>query len=120
MSGAFHGKYAGCFVSTGGPGGGQESTVIASMSTLTHHGFIYVPLGYKPVFGKTPHALLKIITRTNVRLAELNNVTEVRGGSPWGAGTFAGDGTRQPTALELKVATAQGKAFYEAVAKAHP
>ncbi|KAI8940016.1 Minor allergen Alt a 7 [Plenodomus lindquistii] len=102
-SGAFWGKYAGVFVSTGTQGGGQESTVIASMSTLTHHGFIYVPLGYKTVF------------------AQLSNMDEVHGGSAWGAGTFAGgDGSRQPSALELTVAEAQGKAFYETVAKAHP
>jgi NAD(P)H dehydrogenase (quinone) len=43
------------FISTGTLGGGQESTAIASMSTLTHHGFIYVPLGYKTAFGKQPH-----------------------------------------------------------------
>jgi NAD(P)H dehydrogenase (quinone) len=49
--GSFWGKYAGLFVSTGTQGGGQESTCIASMSTLTHHGFIYVPLGYKTTFG---------------------------------------------------------------------
>jgi NAD(P)H dehydrogenase (quinone) len=47
-------------------GGGQESTVISSMSTLAHHGFIYVPLGYKTVFG------------------QLTNISEVHGGSPWG------------------------------------
>lgn len=29
----------------------------------------------------------------------------------------SGDGSRQPTAKELDVAKAQGKAFYEAVAK---
>jgi len=101
--GGFWGKYAGLFISTGTPGGGQESTAIASMSTLTHHGFIYVPLGYKTAFGM------------------LTNLDEVHGGSPWGAGTFAGgDGSRQPTELELNIASAQGKAFYEAVAKAHP
>lgn len=71
QTGAFWGKYAGVFVSTGTPGGGQESTVIAAMSTLTHHGIIYVPLGYKTVFGT------------------LADLTEVRGGSPWGAGTFS-------------------------------
>jgi NAD(P)H dehydrogenase (quinone) len=50
----------------------------------------------------------------------LANLDEIHGGSPWGAGTFsAGDGSRQPTELELNIATAQGKAFYEAVAKAH-
>lgn len=70
-SGAYWGKYAGIFVSTGTPGGGQESTVMSSLSTLTHHGLIYVPLGYKHSFG------------------QLANISEVRGGSPWGAGTFA-------------------------------
>jgi len=101
QTGGFWGKYAGLFVSTGTPGGGQESTAIASMSTLAHHGFIYVPLGYKTVFG------------------QLTNLSEVHGGSPWGAGTFAaGDGSRQPSALELEIATEQGKAFYGHVSKA--
>jgi len=53
--------------------------------------------------------------------AQLSNLEEIHGGSPWGAGTFsAGDGSRQPTELELSIATAQGKAFYEAVSKAYP
>ncbi|PYH99996.1 flavo protein WrbA [Aspergillus ellipticus CBS 707.79] len=99
-SGGYWGKYAGLFISTGTQGGGQESTALASMSTLAHHGFIYVPLGYKTVFG------------------QLANLNEVHGGSAWGAGTFAGaDGSRQPTTLELEVAEAQGKAFYEHLAK---
>jgi NAD(P)H dehydrogenase (quinone) len=71
MSGGLWGKYAGVFVSTATPGGGQESTVIASMSTLTHHGIIYVPLGYK------------------TSMPILGDLSEVHGGSPWGAGTFA-------------------------------
>lgn len=29
------------------------------------------------------------------------------------------DGSRQPTPLELQIAEAQGKAFYETAAKAH-
>jgi len=70
-TGALWGKYAGVFVSTAGLGGGQESTVIASISTLAHHGINYVPLGYKPAFPI------------------LTNLAEVHGGSPWGAGTFA-------------------------------
>ncbi|CAI7675999.1 unnamed protein product [Penicillium manginii] len=99
-TGGYWGKYAGLFISTGTPGGGQESTALAAMSTLTHHGFLYVPLGYKTTF------------------AQLSNLSEVHGGSPWGAGTFAGaDGSRQPSALELEIAEAQGKAFYETVAK---
>ncbi|KAI0037166.1 NADH-quinone oxidoreductase [Vararia minispora EC-137] len=99
--GALSGKFAGVFVSTAGLGGGQESTVFASLSTLAHHGISYVPLGYKHAF------------------AQLSNLSEVHGGSPWGAGTFsASDGSRQPSALELEIATIQGKAFYEFVHKA--
>jgi hypothetical protein len=62
VAGALAGKYAGIFVSTGGLGGGQESTVIASLSTLAHHGIIFVPLGYSRVFP------------------QLNNLDEVHGG----------------------------------------
>lgn len=99
-SGAFWGKFAGVFVSTGTQGGGQESTVIASLSTLAHHGIIYVPLGYKHTFP------------------QLTNITEMRVGSPWGAGTFsAADGSRQPSALELELATIQGEQFGLTVSK---
>ena len=39
-------------------------------------------------------------------------------GSPWGAGTFAAaDGSRQPTELELELATIQGKHFWDTVSK---
>ena len=69
-TGGYWGKYAGLFVSTGTQGGGQESTCLAAMSTLAHHGLIYVPLGYKTTFG------------------QLANLNEVHGGSAWGAGTF--------------------------------
>jgi len=70
------------------------------MSTLSHHGIIYVPLGYKLAFPT------------------LANLEEVRGGSPWGAGTFAApDGSRQPSKLELELAETQGKAFYTAMCK---
>lgn len=45
-------------------------------------------------------------------------MSEVRGGSPWGAGTFAGgDGSRQPSAKELELAEAQGKIFFEHLSK---
>ncbi|KAI4725901.1 flavoprotein WrbA [Aureobasidium sp. EXF-10728] len=102
QTGAFWGKYAGAFVSTATPGGGQESTIISAMSTFVHHGMIFVPLGYKTVFGT------------------LADLTEVRGGSPWGAGTFAGpDGSRQPSEKELSLAFEQGKAFWTALTKAN-
>lgn len=34
---------------------------------------------------------------------------QVKGGSPYGAGTYAGDGSRQPSDLELQQAFHQGK-----------
>lgn len=71
QNGSYWGKYGGLFVSTASQGGGQESTAISAMSTFAHHGIVYVPLGYKHGFEI---------------LAKLD---EVRGGSPWGAGTFA-------------------------------
>lgn len=88
-------------MSSASQGRAQESTVIAAMSQLTHHGIIYVLLGYKTMFHLQ------------------NGVDEVRGGSLWGAGTFAGgDMSRQPTATELSMATEQGKAFWGVVSKA--
>lgn len=98
--GALAGKIAGIFVSTGTPGGGQESTAMNALSCLTHHGIIYVPLGYANCFS------------------QLANLEEVHGSSPWGAGTFAGaDGSRQPTKLELEIAHIQGKTFYQTASK---
>jgi NAD(P)H dehydrogenase (quinone) len=99
-SGGYHGKLAGLFISTGTLGGGQESTAIAAMSTLTHHGIIYVPFGY----AKGSEIMM--------------DLTEIHGGSPWGAGTFSGPtGARQPTAKELELAELQGAYFYSVVAK---
>lgn len=94
--GELHGKFFGVFVSTGTQGGGQEVTVVNSLSTLVHHGLVFVPLGYKNTF------------------AQLSSLEEIHGGSPWGAGTFAGaDGSRSPTELELKIANIQGENFYK-------
>jgi len=71
QSGALQGKFCGFFISTASQGGGQESTALACMSTLAHLGIIYVPFGYKYAF------------------ADLCDLSEVRGGSAWGAGTFS-------------------------------
>ncbi|KAL5731072.1 NAD(P)H dehydrogenase (quinone) [Ranunculus cassubicifolius] len=84
------GKPAGIFYSTGSQGGGQETTPLTAITQLVHHGMIFVPIGY--TFG-----------------AGMFEMGEVKGGSPYGAGTFAGDGTRQPTELELATAFHQGK-----------
>jgi NAD(P)H dehydrogenase (quinone) len=44
-------------------------------------------------------------------------VGEVKGGSPYGAGTFAGaDGSRKPSVVELALAEHQGK-YFAGVAK---
>ncbi|KAH8817766.1 NADH-quinone oxidoreductase [Flagelloscypha sp. PMI_526] len=100
MQGALYGKYVGIFVSTGGLGGGQESTHFSVLSTLVHHGMMYVPFGYAKA------------------VSLLANLEEVHGGSPWGAGTLAGaEGSRQPSELEKNIARAQGAAFWEAVSK---
>jgi NAD(P)H dehydrogenase (quinone) len=100
QSGALTGKYFGIFISTGTQGGGQESTAIDTMSSWAHQGMIYVPLGYIHAFGI------------------LADLSEARGGSPWGAGTFAGgDGSRQPSAKELELAEIQGKTFWNTVAR---
>ncbi|CAK9437220.1 uncharacterized protein LODBEIA_P15980 [Lodderomyces beijingensis] len=98
--GALAGKPAAVFVSTGTQGGGQETTVRNTLSWLVHHGLIYVPLGYANAFALQA------------------NLDEVHGGSPYGAGAFAGgDGSRQPSKLELDVAEIQGSSFAKIAAK---
>ena len=101
FTGALYQKYFGMFVSTATMGGGQESTFIDGLSSWVHQGMIFVPLGYAKLFP------------------QMSSFDEIRGGSPWGAGTYAaGDGSRQPTALELEIAETQGKEFYGVVSKA--
>jgi len=100
QTGALFGKYFGLFISTATAGGGQETTAITALSSWVHQGMIYVPLGYATAFPI------------------LADLSAARGGSPWGAGTFAaGDGSRQPSDNELELAKIQGKSFYQAVSK---
>ncbi|KAF4346659.1 hypothetical protein F8388_002260 [Cannabis sativa] len=95
---ALAGKPAGIFWSTGFHGGGQELTALTAVTQLAHHGMIYVPIGY--TFGSG--------------MFEMN---EVKGGSPYGAGTYAADGSREPSELELKQAFYQGKYVAEMAKK---
>jgi len=89
VKGALVGKVGSVFTSTG-TGGGNESTVISFVTTLMHHGMLYVGLPYA--------------------CPELADISEVKGGSPWGAATIAGaDGSRQPSAKELAQARFQGR-----------
>ncbi|XVF15713.1 hypothetical protein REPUB_Repub09cG0179400 [Reevesia pubescens] len=84
------GKPAGFFVSTGTQGGGQETTAWTAITQLAHHGMLFVPIGY--TFGDG-----------------MFKMDSIRGGSPYGAGVYAGDGTREPTETELALAEHQGK-----------
>eukprot|EP01117_Protostelium_nocturnum_P014406 TRINITY_DN5482_c0_g1_i1.p1 TRINITY_DN5482_c0_g1~~TRINITY_DN5482_c0_g1_i1.p1 ORF type:complete len:205 (-),score=55.06 TRINITY_DN5482_c0_g1_i1:62-676(-) len=100
-AGAYHGKYVGIYTSTATQHGGQETTIMSTIPVLAALGMIYVPLGYANCYP------------------ELGNVTEVVGGSPYGAGTITnGDGSRQPSELELKIASVQGEQFGKTVLKA--
>ncbi|KAJ8556286.1 hypothetical protein K7X08_023044 [Anisodus acutangulus] len=84
------GKPAGIFYSTGSQGGGQETTALTAITQLVHHGMIFVPIGY--TFG-----------------AGMFEMEKIKGGSPYGAGTFVADGSKHPTELELEQAFHQGK-----------
>lgn len=86
--GALIGKIGSVFVSTG-TGGGNETTIVSVHTTLLHHGMIIVGLPYSA--------------------PDLADISEVRGGSPYGAGAIAApDGSRQPSQKELNLASFQG------------
>ncbi len=86
--GALIGKVGSVFTSTG-TGGGNETTITSFHSTLLHHGMVIVGLPYSA--------------------PDLVDISEVRGGSPYGAATIAGpDGSREPSQKELNLASFQG------------
>ncbi len=88
--GALIGKLGGAFVSTASQHGGQETTLTSIHTTLLHHGMIIVGLPYS--------------------FAGNTIMTEISGGTPYGASTLAaGDGSRQPSVNELDGARFQGK-----------
>ena len=89
MNGSLIGKVGSVFTSTGTQHGGQETTITSFHSTLLHQGMIIVGVPYS--------------------CQELVNMSEITGGSPYGAGALAGpDGSRQPSENELKIARFQG------------
>jgi NAD(P)H dehydrogenase (quinone) len=98
-NGKLIGKIGSVFTSTGTQHGGQETTITSFHSTLLHHGMIIVGVPYS--------------------CQELMTMGEITGGSPYGAGTLAGgDGRRQPSENELKIARFQG-AHVAGIAKKH-
>jgi len=89
LSGSLIGKVGSVFTSTGTQHGGQETTITSFHTTLLHHGMIIVGVPYS--------------------CQEIMNMSEITGGSPYGASTLAGgDGTRQPSDNEIKIARFQG------------
>jgi len=98
MKGSLIGKVAGVFTSSATQHGGQESTILTFLPVLMHLGFVIAGLPYS-FQGQMGHA-------------------EVMGNSPYGASTIAGgDGSRQPSKLDLEGARFQGKHIAEIASK---
>jgi NAD(P)H dehydrogenase (quinone) len=98
MKGSLIGKVAGVFTSSATQHGGQESTILTFLPVLMHLGFVITGLPYS-FQGQMGHA-------------------EVMGNSPYGASTIAGgDGSRQPSKLDLEGARFQGKHIAEIASK---
>jgi NAD(P)H dehydrogenase (quinone) len=96
--GALIGKVGSVFTSTASQHGGQETTIISAHTTLLHHGMVIVGLPY----SFTGNVIM----------------SEVSGGTPYGASTLAGpDGKRMPSENELAGARFQGKHVAEIARK---
>ena len=87
---ALEGKVGAAFTSTATQHGGQETTLMSIITNLMHFGMVIVGLPYS--------------------FKGMTTVDEVVGGAPYGATTIAnGDGSRQPSAVELAGARYQGE-----------
>ena len=96
--GALVGKVASAFTSTATQHGGQETTLTSLHTTMLHHGMVIVGVPYS--------------------CPGLTNMSEISGGTPYGASTLAGpDGSRMPSENELEVARFQGRHVAEITAK---
>jgi NAD(P)H dehydrogenase (quinone) len=90
MEGSLIGKVGSIFTSTASQHGGQETTITSFHSTLLHQGMVIVGVPYS--------------------CRELLNMSEITGGSPYGASTIAdADGSREPSQNELTIARFQGR-----------
>lgn len=89
-TGALVGKVGGVFTASASQHGGQESTLLSMMTFLLHQGMIVVGV---------PYAEQRLLT-----------LTEISGGSPYGATTITdAQGQRQPSENELAIARFQGR-----------
>jgi NAD(P)H dehydrogenase (quinone) len=92
------GKVGSVFSSSATQHGGQESTILTFIPVLLHHGMVVagLPYAFQGQMG----------------------VEEVKGGTPYGASTIAaGDGSRQPSEVELDGARYQGRYVAQIAAK---
>ncbi len=90
VRGALNGKIGAAFTSSATQHGGQETTLFSIITNLMHFGMTIVGLPYSHQ-GQM-------------------SVAEIVGGAPYGATTVAGgDGSRQPTAIDLAGARHQGE-----------
>lgn len=100
LRGVFVGKVGSVFTSTGTQHGGQETTITSFHSNLLHLGMVIVGC---------PYSEQRLLT-----------MSEITGGSPYGAGTLAGgDGSRRPSENELAIARFQGRHVAEITKKLH-
>jgi NAD(P)H dehydrogenase (quinone) len=96
--GTLIGKVGSVFTSTATQHGGHETTITSFHTTLLHQGMVIVGVPYS--------------------CEALNNMAEITGGSPYGAGTLAdSDGSRQPSGNELEIARFQGEHVARIAAK---
>ncbi|UPA25920.1 NAD(P)H:quinone oxidoreductase type IV [Shinella oryzae] len=97
-AGKLVGKVGSVFTSSATQHGGQESTILGFIPTLLHHGLVVagLPYAFQGQMG----------------------IDEVKGGSPYGASTITdGDGSRQPSQVELDAARFQGAHVAKLAAK---
>lgn len=96
--GALNGKVGAAFTSSATQHGGNEATLFSIITNLLHFGMTIVGLPYSHAGQMTIDAVV--------------------GGAPYGATTIAGgDGSRQPSAIELEGARHQGELVAQTAAK---
>ena len=97
MKGSLIGKVGSAFTSTASQHGGQETTLLTIATFFYHMGMLIAGVPYSA--------------------QELLNMSELSGGTPYGASTVAGPrGERLPSANELAIAKAQGRHVAKAAA----
>jgi NAD(P)H dehydrogenase (quinone) len=100
LNGKLNGKVGSVFASTATQHGGQETTLFSAITNMLHFGMVIVGLPYS--------------------FSGQMGLTEIHGLSPYGATTIAGgDGSRQPSRIELEGAHFQGRHVAEITNKLH-